>query len=877
MMSVVMAEKRISDFERKYGEVALQLAYHAALPVALNTDLLHLLRINFFIDPPKSLPYTAEFELLLSPLCREIDEGLYEIEPEIRDILLQGLCSIDLGQRVKDVATLLWQYIDRDAVWIDRVELERAQQLTVLNFLDPAGAKDYLAEGEDEINAGQIAAKDWYVAMRQEIDRYSQLTEEKIPEEINRAEEIRQDFYREILEQHLDKLKEEIAENFTTHDYELSFGLHPRDIDELNIDEVHINDVSTVNITSISKSLDTDDAMSGAFEVSVQIVFSAEVTILNHDGFIREIHEDTDYPTIARIIPNQFANVTVRVTVTFANDGTPELEIEFIDMMEKPIMVNYQDVISLESDDSEDAISIYHRIEGGSQTVEIARFQEQSLEIWGGQSRNPYSSNIPGVQALIGSLPKGKRGIEFTTDVPPDLGTSPGLAYWHGDREELTIQGDFAILKVLTVKNFQSQIEIINTKKQDSQENSSSQIDEITKEAEEILTIAFESNDKVIFIVETNMYTHIIAGDLNFVDRPELLPTYQYAVAQLIEKGFITKMESTNCDRYELTSKGYKFCIAAAKSSQPDRQPPVNLNTMPVITTSKVGKATQAAKTTSSKKLAHAAKLRKIQENISTLRNSRSTDLEKISALKVLGRIATDNKQAIQVILFLIHFNKNNDVIAEAVKSLGKIGKKDTSVLQEMVRLLRSSSNNLVIIEVLTSLAKIGNSDSTTIRAILHLLALSKNSLVIINIMATFTVIAKGNNEVIQKILSLLTNSNDINVKKSIIASLGKIASGNKSAVNQLISILRFSPNTPIIKQFAANSLGKIAVGDKDVILAMESELRFSSSKTVKERVAVNLNKVDPGNKVAADYRTKIRKTRSTKKGSTELAMLFSD
>ena len=172
MMSLTLAEKRVNDFERKYGEVALQLAYHAALPVALNADLLHLLRINFFLDPPATLPYTAEFELLLSPLCREIDEGLYEIEPEIRDILLQGLCSIDRGQRIKDVATLLWQYIDREAVWIDRVELERAQQLTVLNFLDPAQAKYYLAEGDAVIDDGKIGARDWYVAMRQEIDRY---------------------------------------------------------------------------------------------------------------------------------------------------------------------------------------------------------------------------------------------------------------------------------------------------------------------------------------------------------------------------------------------------------------------------------------------------------------------------------------------------------------------------------------------------------------------------------------------------------------------------------------------------------------------------------------------------------------------------------
>jgi hypothetical protein len=291
MMSSTLAEKRVNDFKHKYGEVALQLAYHAALPVALNADLLHLLRINFFLDPPAALLYTAEFELLLSPLCREIDEGLYEIEPEIRDILLQGLCSLDRGQRIKDVATLLWQYMDRDAVWIDRVELERAQQLTVLNFLDPAQAKDYLAEGDATIDDGKIAERDWYVAMRQEIDRYSSPIEEEETEEIDRAEEMRQDFYRKMLEQHLDELKENIEGDFIHHNYKLSFGLHPREIDELNIDEVNIHDVTNVNITNISKSVDTDD-ISAVFEITAEIVFSAEFTVLNHEMFIREVHQD---------------------------------------------------------------------------------------------------------------------------------------------------------------------------------------------------------------------------------------------------------------------------------------------------------------------------------------------------------------------------------------------------------------------------------------------------------------------------------------------------------------------------------------------------------------------------------------------------------
>jgi Effector-associated domain 7/HEAT repeats len=949
MMSSTLAEKRVNDFERKYGEVALQLAYHAALPVALNADLLHLLRINFFLDPPTTLPYTAEFELLLSPLCREIDEGLYEIEPEIRDILLQGLCSIDRGQRIKDVATLLWQYIDRDAVWIDRVELERAQQLTVLNFLNPAQAKEYLAEGDAEIDDGKIAERDWYVAMRQEIDRYSSPIEEEESEEIDRAEEMPQDFYREMLEQHLDELKTKIAEDFVGHSYNLDFNLNSRQFSE-DIEEVKIDDVTTVNITSIPKIVHTDGLI-GIFEASAQIVFSVEITrVYDIDELVGvDIHKDTEYPTKTGLILNQSVDVTVRITAILPDDETPELEIDFIELMiQKPIVINYQDVIFERANnsknaygDSESNIDTYHRLESNRQTVEIAKHQEKSLEILGEVNRNhPFGLTIPKVKAQRGLLDKGRRGIEFTTNIPPDS-FHPIFAYWSGDREGVITQGEVAILKVVTVKNCQQQIKIANPKKirqliedsvsdddlnnlcidefprvynqfthgqtksqrirslveyathqreiqkllsaieqinptayhdftinnpsQDLQENLSSQIDEISKEAQELLMTAFESSDKVIFVVETNMYTHIIAGRLNFVDRPELLTTYQYAISQLVEKGFITQMEPTNCDRYELTSKGYEFCIEAAKSPQPDAKSPTDLNTMPVSKTSTVGKSAPAAKTTRSKKQPDAAKLRKIQEHIAILRNSRSTDLEKINALKALGR-AIDNEQAIQAILFLTRTNKNNDVIAEAVKSLGNIGKKDPNVLQEMIRLLRSSSNNLVIIEVLTSLGKIGNTDSTTVRAVVNLLTFNKNGSVIINIMKTFALIAKGNNEVIQKTLSLLPIENDTNVRKSIIETLGEIASGNKSAISQLISTLSLSRDLSNLKQAAANSLGAIAVGDREVISAMERRLSIEQNKSVTDRISVNLNKIDPGNKAAAAYRLKMKKTRSTKK-----------
>jgi formylglycine-generating enzyme required for sulfatase activity len=169
MMLIELAQKRVKDFEKNHGEVALQLAFHAALPVAFSADLLHLLRINFFLDPPKVLSYTAEFELLLSPLCEEIGEGLYEIKPEIRKILLKKLYLLDQGIRLKEVASLLWQYLDRYSPWNDRVELERAQQLTALNFLDPIKAQSWLAMVEAKIADGQAVERDWYIAMREEI------------------------------------------------------------------------------------------------------------------------------------------------------------------------------------------------------------------------------------------------------------------------------------------------------------------------------------------------------------------------------------------------------------------------------------------------------------------------------------------------------------------------------------------------------------------------------------------------------------------------------------------------------------------------------------------------------------------------------------
>ena len=177
-LSAERVERRLRQFERRLlddairaGEpdapalvrYAVELAEHAALPVACDAELLHLLRINFFVDA-EALPFWVEGRILLSPLWRDLGEGLYVMEPALRRVLLQRLIAHRGARRTTEVATLLWQTSERRRGWAERAELRHAQQLTALNFLAPARAREWLdqARGADP---GEELAPEWFVAM----------------------------------------------------------------------------------------------------------------------------------------------------------------------------------------------------------------------------------------------------------------------------------------------------------------------------------------------------------------------------------------------------------------------------------------------------------------------------------------------------------------------------------------------------------------------------------------------------------------------------------------------------------------------------------------------------------------------------------------
>jgi hypothetical protein len=102
------------------------------------------------------------------------------------------------------------------------------------------------------------------------------------------------------------------------------------------------------------------------------------------------------------------------------------------------------------SDPNLSQMPVYHRRESPTQTSADAARQVQSQEIWGTHNRDMMGgrSPMPSVDAFVGPLPAGTRGIEFETDVAPDPSTPPWHARWTGPREGVRIQADYARIAV---------------------------------------------------------------------------------------------------------------------------------------------------------------------------------------------------------------------------------------------------------------------------------------------------------------------------------------------------------------------------------------------------------------------------------------------
>ncbi len=134
-LSTEMAVQEVVAFERRFGPKHLWLACHAALPLIITPELLNLLHLNF-LDKEK-IPWIAETDFLLSPLCRPIDEGLYEVEPGVREVLLVELENRFGWQRPLELANFLLAYLAKKPDRRQQPDITRTHQWIAQAYIDP--------------------------------------------------------------------------------------------------------------------------------------------------------------------------------------------------------------------------------------------------------------------------------------------------------------------------------------------------------------------------------------------------------------------------------------------------------------------------------------------------------------------------------------------------------------------------------------------------------------------------------------------------------------------------------------------------------------------------------------------------------------------
>ena len=91
----------------------------------------------------------------------------------------------------------------------------------------------------------------------------------------------------------------------------------------------------------------------------------------------------------------------------------------------------------------------FHRQGSPSQTASDTLLQLQSNEIWGLPARG---SDIPKVKAFRGFLDGAFPGVEFYCQAPPDIGSSPGLAFWSAGRPGVRMEDGYAKIGVVITR-----------------------------------------------------------------------------------------------------------------------------------------------------------------------------------------------------------------------------------------------------------------------------------------------------------------------------------------------------------------------------------------------------------------------------------------
>ena len=136
---------RLKAFAKRFGQDHLDLACHAAFPLAVTPELLYCLRENF---QPQA-PWVAVADIIFS-LCDPVGYELYELEPEVRNELIVTLKeNSNFGdERLYELSDFMVAYIRQKLQTNYRADedLGAAPQWTALAYIRPEVAVNDIAK-----------------------------------------------------------------------------------------------------------------------------------------------------------------------------------------------------------------------------------------------------------------------------------------------------------------------------------------------------------------------------------------------------------------------------------------------------------------------------------------------------------------------------------------------------------------------------------------------------------------------------------------------------------------------------------------------------------------------------------------------------------
>lgn len=150
----------------KRGQAYVDLACHAAFPLALTPKLLYFLWQNFSNDTkgcPLDIPWLAVSDLLLSPLCQPTGHQLYEMGSVLRHLLLQLLLADDRfgSTRLNHLSEALLFYIHEglEESNFEAQDFGEKPQWIALAYTAPNEAARQLAQMLQQTYGGDKATK----------------------------------------------------------------------------------------------------------------------------------------------------------------------------------------------------------------------------------------------------------------------------------------------------------------------------------------------------------------------------------------------------------------------------------------------------------------------------------------------------------------------------------------------------------------------------------------------------------------------------------------------------------------------------------------------------------------------------------------------